>query len=307
MTDEIVSLREKFYNATVSNVIEIHESLRIFQIKPDGDLPDYTQGQYTTLGLGLWEKRVGSNPPEILKEGMEKKLLRRAYSMSHSVIDLKSGKLLSPEETPFFEFYINRVIIDSKAPPTSPMLTCRLFGLKKGDRLAFGPKVTGHYILENFKPTDTMLFCATGTGEAPHNAMLWKLLRDGHKGKIISMVTTRKSEDQGYRKQHEKLMEIFPNYKAIFIATRDPGVTEKIYAQDMIEKALLTRQTGANIDPADTHVFLCGNPALIGRPLEENGVKTYPTPKGMIEVLENRGFTVHSKTAPGNIHFEAYW
>lgn len=306
MTSEIEVLREKHYNATVVNLIEINESLRIFQIKPDGGLPDYIPGQYTTLGLGLWEKRIGNNPAEIFKEGQEKKLLRRAYSISHHMVHLETGKLFTKEERPFFEFYINRVEIMSREP-TSPMLTCRLFGLQNGDRLAFGPKVTGHYTLENYQPTDTMIFCATGTGEAPHNAMVWQLLNEGHRGKIISMITTRKSQDQAYQKQHQKLMSFFPNYKAIFIATRDPGTTEKIYPQEMIERGLLTEKTGAKVDPVNTHVFLCGNPALIGRPKEENGQKTYPTPKGMIEVLESRGFTIHSRTNPGNIHFEAYW
>jgi len=35
--------------------------------------------------------------------------------------------------------------------------------------------------------------------------------------------------------------------------------------------------------------------------------RQYPKPKGIIEILESRGFTIHTPARNGNIHFEAYW
>ena len=55
-------------------------------------------------------------------------------------------------------------------------MTPRLFMLKEGDRVFMGEKIAGHFTLEPVKPTDNVIFLSTGTGEAPHNYMLWELL-----------------------------------------------------------------------------------------------------------------------------------
>jgi ferredoxin--NADP+ reductase len=68
---------------------------------------------------------------------------------------------------------------------------------------------------------------------------------------------------------------------------------------------------GQALDPAHTHVFLCGNPKMIGVPLRDKttGAITYPQPPGAIEILEKRGFQadIPSLKQKGNIHFEEYW
>jgi ferredoxin/flavodoxin---NADP+ reductase len=42
---------------------------------------------------------------------------------------------------------------------------------------------------------------------------------------------------------------------------------------------------------------------------KESGAVTYPQPRGVIEVLESRGFKadVSAMKFKGNIHFEEYW
>ena len=69
--------------------------------------------------------------------------------------------------------------------------------------------------------------------------------------------------------------------------------------------------TGPAGDTAATHVFLCGNPKMIGVPHRdrETGATSYPSPVGVIEVLEGRGFKadVAATKFKGNIHFEEYW
>jgi ferredoxin--NADP+ reductase len=58
-------------------------------------------------------------------------------------------------------------------------------------------------------------------------------------------------------------------------------------------------------------MFLCGNPAMIGVPIRDRkaGTSSYPTPTGMVELLEGRGFRSdqHHTKFVGNIHFEEYW
>jgi ferredoxin--NADP+ reductase len=50
---------------------------------------------------------------------------------------------------------------------------------------------------------------------------------------------------------------------------------------------------------------------MIGVPQKnkETGVREYPQPLGVIEILERRGFQADNATIKlkGNIHFEEYW
>ncbi|MDO8528172.1 MAG: ferredoxin--NADP reductase [Deltaproteobacteria bacterium] len=298
-------LADKYYNATLTELFEVEKGLWIFRVKPDKGMSDYKPGQYTTLGLGIWEPCVEGNGPEVLKPGQEKQLLRRAYSVSHPMVNAKTGNLYTNAELDFYEFYV-ALVLHSAPVTTPPRLTPRLFALKAGSRLAYGPKMTGHYNLDGLKPESDVVFFATGTGEAPHNAMVWQLLSEGHKGKIVSSVCTRHRADQAYRAVHEKLEKRYPNYHVIYMATREED-EPKLYCQDLIRQNLLEKKAGIQLDPSNTHVYLCGNPSMIGRPEEKEGVKIYPKPEGIIEILEKKGFSMSLPTKPGNIHFEAYW
>jgi ferredoxin--NADP+ reductase len=106
-------------------------------------------------------------------------------------------------------------------------------------------------------------------------------------------------------------MQRFPNYVYLPLTTRDPGLTKKAYIQDVIEDGELEAALGARLDPANTHVFLCGNPKMIGVPQKdkETGQRVYPEPVGVIEILERRGFVADNAAAKvkGNVHFEEYW
>lgn len=293
-----------FYNAAVTEVFEIQKALWIFRVKPDKGLTAYQPGQYTTLGLGVWEKAVEGSGPETLKPNQEKQLLRRAYSVSHPILN-PEGKLYDPKDIDFFEFYIT-LVVNTSGKPTPPRLTPRLFALQKGSRLAFGPKMTGHYTLEGIRSTDSIVFFATGTGEAPHNAMIWELLSKNHQGPIVSVVCTRYRADQAYRAMHEKLAKQFSSYHAIYLATREKD-EPKIYCQDLINSGEFEKRTRVTLSPANTHVYLCGNPSMIGRPDLVDGKKVYPKPAGILSILEQKGFTVATPSQKGNIHFEAYW
>jgi ferredoxin--NADP+ reductase len=84
-----------------------------------------------------------------------------------------------------------------------------------------------------------------------------------------------------------------------------------VYIQDLIASGELAQALGGALDPATTHVFLCGNPKMIGVPArdKETGAATYPTPTGVIELLEARDFKADWALTKfkGNIHFEEYW
>src|SRR5262249_43160014 len=148
--------------------------------------------------------------------------------------------------------------------------------------------------------------------EAPHNYLLWQLLHRKHTARILSVCCVRYNADLGYLRIHQELMRQFPNYTYLSLTTREPSAAgRKVYIQDLIQSGQLERHLGGPLEPARTHVFLCGNPNMIGVPLKDpaTAARTYPKPIGVIEILEGRGFRVDQPQAKikGNIHFEEYW
>jgi ferredoxin/flavodoxin---NADP+ reductase len=309
LPEQIAELRTKRYNGTVRSVKKIHSDLMIVRVKPDFPRPAHLPGQYCTLGLGNWEPRMPGCQDENLKPEDEAKVTRRAYSISCSVLDDRR-ELLDIAGTDYLEFYI--VLVRENPDGRPPALTPRLFMLNAGDRVSIGEKITGHYTLESVKDGDSVVFLGTGTGEAPHNYMLWELLKRGHKGRILSACCVRFRCDLGYLPTHEELGRRFPHYKYLPLTTREAAsVKHKVYIQDLLTSGQLEEQLGAPLEPAITHVFLCGNPKMIGVPIKDSqtGARTYPSPTGVIELLEKRGFQIdnHAAKTKGNIHFEEYW
>ena len=122
--------------------------------------------------------------------------------------------------------------------------------------------------------------------------------------------------DGGYIDEHEKLAAQFPNYKYHIYTTREPenidpshpGYVGKQYLQDYFQSGKLEQELGAKLDPKRTHVFLCGNPAMIGPPeTGSDNTLVYPEPTGMVELLSSLDFVLDQPRQPGNIHFEKYW
>jgi ferredoxin--NADP+ reductase len=306
--EQIQELRRKHYNATLVGFRRLHDELAIFRVQPDFQVHPHVPGQYTTLGLGHWELRCPEDPPEQLKPGEEMRLVRRQYSLSHHMIT-EQGQLLPAETPQELEFYI--VHVRGGESDAVPALTPRLFQLKEGDRLFVGEKILGFYTLHQFKTTDAVIFLSTGTGEAPHNYMLWQLLSQGHSGPILATCCVRRQRDLGYLGQHQALMRKYSNYRYLPLTTREAGQTKKCYIQDLITGGELEQQLGHSLDPARTHVYLCGNPKMIGVPIIDRATKakSYPQPIGTVELLEQRGFVADSKLLKiqGNVHFEEYW
>lgn len=303
---EVADLRRQRYNATVVWLRKAHTDLMCLRVRPDFSRPRHQPGQYSTLGLGNWEPRFPGCQEEELVPGDEHKLIRRAYSISCPILD-DSRQLLDVDATDWLEFYI--VLVRESSKPQPPGLTPRLFMLREGDRLYLGEKITGHYTLDAVQPGDTVVFLATGTGEAPNNYMLWELLHRGHQGRILSACCVRYGRDLAYLDTHAELMRRYPNYTYLSLTTREATAGRKVYIQDLIASGQLEERLGAPLDPQRTHVFLCGNPLMIGVPVkdQQTGQRSYPQPAGVIELLEQRGFRADQGKARGTIHFEEYW
>jgi ferredoxin/flavodoxin---NADP+ reductase len=309
--DQIAEFRQQRYNATVVHRDLLHSDLMVIRIKPDFPRPKYDGGQYCTLGLANFEPRAAGCQHEHLQPDDLLKLVRRSYSISSSVYS-EGHTLRDQSKDDWLEFYI--VLVRENPDGRVPALTPRLFTLEVGDRIAVGEKITGHFTLHAVKPTDDVVFLGTGTGEAPHNAMLNELLVRGHQGTITNACCVRYAKDLGYLETHYRLMKQFPQYKYLPLTTRESLSEGKMYIQDLItsgELAAHVAERGGKFSPETTHVFLCGNPKMIGIPFKdkESGTWKYPTPVGVIEILEGMGFKADNPQlkVEGNVHFEKYW
>lgn len=298
-------LRQENYNATISFIRVHNPDLWVMRVTPDESIEPFAAGQYTTLGLGYWEPRADQAMEDFDEHPDQlEKMARRSYSVSSSIVD-DSGELVDPHPESV-EFYIVQV---RPGEEEVPALTPRIFTKSVGDRIFMSHKFTGRYTLEGVKPDDSVVFLSTGTGEAPQNAMTAELLRRGHEGKIVNIVCVRYRADLAYTEEQAVVEERYPRYKYEAITTREPeNEGNKVYIQDLVRSGRVEEILGAELDPANTHVFLCGNPAMIGLPKwDDDGNMDFPEPVGVCELLSQRGFTIDHRRVRGNVHYEEYW
>lgn len=290
MTDKDKHRRET-YNATIIEIKAIHDNLAVFKIKPDEAPAEFEAGQFVNIGLFNFEE------PRLTAYDNDK-LIKRPYSVSSPLLN-PDADLFDFKYADFYELYIAQV--------PAGELTPKLFNLKENDRIYITNKALGHYVMPKINSNDTVIFASTGTGLAPHNAMLVDMLNRLHKGKIIVFDCVRYIADLAYKKLLEELVSRFDNLIYIPLTTRESD--KKQYIQDFFKNDLLKKDYNITINAKDTHVFCCGNPSMIGIPKKnrETGDYEFPTENGLVELLmKNYNLSVFRKDV-GNIHFEKYW
>ena len=259
-------MSDRQINATLVHREALHDALLILKIRPDsGVIPDFKPGQFTSLGFPK---------PESTPE--KPRLLRRAYSIASS-----------PKEKDAIEFFI--VIVDGGA------LTPKLGAMQVGDRLWMDTRFDGHFTLDPVPAGKDLVLIATGTGLAPYISMLRTYRDTGRWRKLVIIHGVRVAKDFAYVAELKRAAAEDPNIVYVPMTTREPdwggrcGRVNTFFEGDEYQKAV-----GVPLDPATTHVFLCGNPDMI---------------TSIQELLQARGFRDwHQRNAPdGNIHFERYW
>lgn len=255
-------------NSTVVGRADITPDLMILQVKPDSGVPDFLPGQYVALGLPGGASRFQGAKPEV-EPASPDKLIKRAYSISSS-----------PRQKDYLEFYV-AVVPDGA-------LTSRLAALKPGDRVFSQPKVTGTFTLESVPEERNLLLVSTGTGLAPFMSML-RTESTWESGRKITVVHgVRFPSDFAYADELESYRERGACFEYLPISSRAgddfPGRRGRI--QKLFESEELVPSA------AQDSVFLCGNPAMV------EDVEKY---------LLERGFALHSRKSPGNLHVEKYW
>jgi ferredoxin--NADP+ reductase len=138
---------------------------------------------------------------------------------------------------------------------------------------------------------------ATGTGLAPYMSMLRTYLTAGTERRFAVLHGARHSWDLGYRSELSTLRRVCPSFTYLPIVSRPAEELVEWrgaqgHVQDLWDHGELAAAWGFRPTPETTHVFLCGNPAMI---------------ESMSEQLAVEGFREHSKKHPGEVHVERYW
>jgi len=265
-------------------------------------------GQFLALGLANYERMLPNYPLQEMSEAKRKRLVKRPYSISHPILN-EGGELIL-DEPDFLEFYISLVQPPVSSESKVPQFTPRLFCLDSGFPIHANPRVAGDYLLDIHEKTQRIFFFSTGTGEAPHNAMIHSLLLAGFKGDIFHLVCNPTMDHFLYYDIYRSLEFLFPNFHYFPLSRESRTFRGEVQRfQGLISQGLLESEFGLSLECESDEVFLCGNPSMIGTPKKcrESGLLVYPEKTGLVELLMRRGFSHSSEKCTGNIHYESYW
>ncbi|MDO7536969.1 ferredoxin--NADP reductase [Acinetobacter pittii] len=220
----------------------------------------FTAGQFARIGLKVGEE-----------------LVVRAYSVVSSPFD---------ETLEFFS-----IVVPDGA------FTSNLQHLKVGDELYLEKIPYGYLTLARYQqplPHDLWLL-ATGTGLAPFLSMLQDFDTWSKYQKINLVYSVRTAAELAYVDRIQEIAETFGEghngFKFIPIITRDSSAPLHDRLPILIENGELEKSAGIELNPATSHVMLCGNPQMV------DDTK---------EALKRRGLTMNRR-GEGNIAVENYW
>lgn len=267
---------ESKYNSVVTHIMQVSPTMKIIRIKPDGwEFPDFTAGQFVALGLYEEVPRCNEATDEY-KVQEPGTLIKRAYSIASS------------SSQHFIEFYVTLV--------HSGSLTPRLFSLNIGDRIYMAPKPTGMFTLDMVDDSKNIVLIATGTGVAPYMSMLRSNALK-RQSKLMVIQGASNSWDLGYYSELQLLSSMFDNffyYPTITMPEKEPAgwIGDTRFIEAIWTDGTVQKHFGVEVNPDNTHFFLCGNPNMI---------------HSMQKILIEEGFKLHSRKDPGQIHSEEFF
>jgi len=264
-------------NAKIVGREDLNPELFIIRVAhEEGDVPEFEPGQFSMLGMPA-DPSTEKEGETVRRNPKRRKMTKRAYSIASS-----------PKVREYMEFYI--VVIEDGA------LTPKLFKMQVGDRLWMDKRISGKFTLDPVPPGKDLIMISTGTGLAPYLSMMHTYRGQERWRRFIIVHGCRYAADLGYKEELERIAAEDPTIYYFPMVTREPedGGWEGLHGRvpTFLEPDTYKEHVGAELDPEDCHVFLCGNPDMIVQIEEELG---------------ERGFKAHSKKEPGNLHFEKYW
>ena len=250
---------EKF---TVEKVLSVHRwahNLFSFTMTRPAHFK-FTAGQFARIGLMV-----------------NGELVVRAYSVVSSPFD---------ENLEFFS-----IVVPDGA------FTSNLQHLEIGDELYLDKTAYGYLTLARYQLplAHDLWLLATGTGLAPFLSMLQDFETWTKYQHIHLIYSVRSTAELAYVDRIQELAESFgeghTGFKFVPIITRDPNATLHDRLPDLIENGELEKVVGLSLNPATSHVMLCGNPQMV---------------EDTKDALKQRGLTMNRR-GEGNIAVENYW
>ncbi|MDA1117597.1 MAG: ferredoxin--NADP reductase [Proteobacteria bacterium] len=193
---------------------------------------------------------------------------------------------VNPPGDPTLEFY--GVIV-----PEGP-LSPRLAALVPGDTLYLAPNPSGFLVMAEVPDTRTLWMIATGTGLAPFLSILrtetpWRRFE-----RVVLVHAVRHAAELVYREPLAALTQLHGERLRVvdFVSREAAGGALAGRVPAAIADGRLEAAAGVALSAADSHVMLCGNPAMV---------------KDATAELVARGMRKHRRRMPGHISVENYW
>lgn len=265
----------------------LKEDLVIIRLVPDEGMPEYTTGQFLTIGVTV--------PTENYK------LVRRAYSIASH-----------PENKDYFEFVIRWV-----RNPLPGRVTTMLFYANVGDELKLGLP-TGNALLINDKLPNgekdkrRIICVGGGTGLAPFIAYANHLHDVGDKRQVVILHGASYIDELSYKRmltdlEDESIRRGRDEWNLIYRAaisrpkelfnrswSGHVGRVESFFKEGKNGSAPIDELVGEKITPENSYIYICGYQGTID---------------GVIDSVASRGFvTKDDKRDDGSyeIRFESY-
>ena len=248
-------MTEKWVQGEVVDVMHWTETL--YSVKVSAPNVEFIAGQYTKVSLSINDQEVA-----------------RPYSFVNS-----------PNED-ILEFY-------SVSVPNGPLSTA-MQKLKEGDNINIGPKGNGFLILNEIPITENIWMLATGTAIGPYLSILktkdsWTKFK-----KVVLVHAVRYEKELTYQ---DTIRDIKDQYGDRFIyisyVSREKTNTSlRGRIPKDIGNGVLEKEANIQMNPNNTHVMICGNPAML---------------KDTTVELKKIGLKKHRRSSPGHITTENYW
>jgi len=248
-------MTEKWVQGEVVDVKHWTETL--YSVKVSAPNVEFIAGQYTKVSLSINDQEVA-----------------RPYSFVNS-----------PNED-ILEFY-------SVSVPNGPLSTA-MQKLKEGDSINVGPKGNGFLILNEIPITENIWMLATGTAIGPYLSILktkdsWTKFK-----KVVLVHAVRYEKELTYQ---DTIRDIKDQYGDRFIyisyvSREETNTSLKGRIPKDIGNGVLEKEANIQMNPNNTHVMICGNPAML---------------KDTTVELKKIGLKKHRRSSPGHITTENYW
>ena len=102
-------------------------------------------------------------------------------------------------------------------------------------------------------------------------------------------------------------MKLYDNYSFRAINTNNISDVEDMITLALENKDYSNKNFGFNLNSDSSHVFLSGDPNMIGTPKRKGRWKYEDSVSGIIPILTSHDFEVSTPFKTGNIGYECYW